>query len=93
MCLASQSFTKLNLSGRLRDHISANDPLSKALGYEGLADPLGDLQHSIAGTKSKLERKQNRLRDQRAQAARDKELTPTGGHIRSIAAFRAKRGG
>jgi hypothetical protein len=45
-----------------------------------------------AGTEHKPETKQNRLRDQRAVAARTKEATPTGGHIRSIAAFKATNG-
>lgn len=78
---------------KAREKISTIDPMSKALGYEGLADPLGEWMHRRAGTEHSLETKRNRLRDQRALAARTKEATPTGGHIRSIAAFKATNGG
>jgi hypothetical protein len=77
---------------QLKQTISRDDPLSKALGYEGLADPLGEWESRRAGTTTKLARKQERLRDQRAVAARTKEATPTGGHIRSIAAYKASSG-
>lgn len=77
---------------KLREKISTKDPMSKALGYEGLADPLGEWTARRAGTEHALETKRNRLRDQRAIAARTKEATPTGGHIRSIAAFKATSG-
>lgn len=77
---------------KLREKIAVNDPASKALGYEGLADPLGEFMHRRAGTEHALTKKQNRLRDERAVAARTREATPTGGHITSIAAMKARRG-
>lgn len=77
---------------KLKQQISANDPLSKELGYEGLADPLGEWEARQAGTTTKLERKRNRNRDALAISQRTKEATPTGGHIRSIAAYRAANG-
>lgn len=77
---------------QLKQRISRDDPLSKALGYEGLADPLGDWEARRSGRPTKLMEKQERLRDQRALAARTAEATPTGGHIRSIAAYKATSG-
>lgn len=79
-------------SAKLREKIAVNDPASKALGYEGAADPFGEAMHRWAGTEHALTKKQNRLRDQRALAARTAEATPTGGHITSIAAMKARRG-
>lgn len=77
---------------KLREHISANDPGAKALGYEGLGDPLGEAEARFVGEKTKLQRKQIRLRDERAIAARTAERAPQGGHITSIAAMKARRG-
>ncbi len=77
---------------KLRQHIAANDPGAKALGYEGLADPIGEWEARRTGKPTKLMRKRDRLRDERALAARTKEATPTGGHIRSIAAYKAASG-
>lgn len=93
MCMANlaNAFNKLPGS-KLREKIARDDPAAKALGYEGAADPLGEWAHRRAGTEHKLETKRNRLRDQRAVAARTKEATPTGGHIRSIAAYKAANG-
>ena len=91
MCTANFAGIFNQLPGsKLREKISTKDPMSKALGYEGLADPLGDFMHRQAGTQSALMKKQNTLRDQRALAARTAEATPTGGHIRSIAAMKAR---
>lgn len=94
MCTASFAnvFNKLPGS-KLREKIATKDPLSKALGYEGLADPLGEFMHRRAGTEHALTKKQNKLRDQRALAARTAEATPQGGHVTSIAAMKARRGG
>lgn len=94
MCTANiTNLMNKTITSRLREKISTNDPLSKALGYEGLADPLGEFMHRRAGTEHALTKKQNALRDQRAVAARTAEATPQGGHIRSIAAMKARRGG
>ena len=93
MCTAT--FAKLQnktLAARLREKIAVNDPASKALGYEGLADPFGEFMHRRAGTKHELDIKQEKLRDRRALAARTAEATPTGGHIQSIAAYKARTG-
>ena len=82
-----------NPSLKLREQISANDPLSKALGYEGLADPAGDLQRKVLGMgPSKLDRKIERNRDRLTQEHIDAERAPTGGHILSIAAKKARLG-
>lgn len=99
MCTATgfggifKKMMQANPSIKLREQISANDPASKALGYEGLADPLGDLQHSLAGTDSKLDRKIKRNQAARTQAAVDAERPGTAGHTLSIAAMKARRGG
>ena len=85
---------QLNIAQRVNDQVSKRDPLTRALGYEGLADPAGDFKRSLSGNKgdSPLERQMVRNRDRRALKARTREATPTGGHIVSIAASKARRG-
>lgn len=92
MCQGIAKIMNKTLTSRLREKIAVNDPLSKKLGYEGLADPLGEFMHKRAGTTHPLEAKQNRLRDERAQAARDVERPGTPGHHLSIAAKKARLG-
>ena len=85
---------KGSLSQRLREQIGANDPASKALGFEGAGDPWGDFLNRQAGRKSKLDKKIDRKAERQGQRAFDLSR-PDGppGHIASIAAMRAKRGG
>ncbi len=75
MCQSLASgIAKISTGGlhqKLKDKITVSDPLARALGYEGLADPLGDFKYRMAGKKSPLEIRQNKLRDQRAQAETD----------------------
>lgn len=91
MCTASFAgiFNKLPGS-KLREKIATKDPVAKAMGYDGMADPLGEFMHRQAGTDHALTIKGNKLRDQRALAARTAEATPTTGHIKSIAAMKAR---
>ena len=95
MCTAS--FAKLQtktLSAQLRERIGVADPAAKALGFEGAGDPWGEFWHRQAGTKSRLDKKIDAKAEREGQALFDASR-PDGapGHIKSIAAMRAKRGG
>lgn len=95
MCTANISnLLNKTLSARLREKISENDPLSRKLGYAGLADPIGDFQHRQAGTKSKTMLRAERMGERVGDANRDaayKEMVynTRPAHVRGI----AKRGG
>jgi hypothetical protein len=91
MCNATfaSAFNKLPGS-KLREKISVNDPISRKLGYAGLADPLGDFMHRQAGTKSQVMQRAERIGDRQATAQRDaaykaKVYEEPSAHVRAIA--------
>lgn len=77
---------------KLREKIATEDPLAKALGYDGLHDPLGEAQHKLMGTEHELNKKSRRRQERLTQEFKDAERAPTGGHIQSIAAKKARLG-
>lgn len=90
MCGAISNVMNKTLMGRLREKISVNDPLSRKLGYAGLADPLGDAMHRSAGTKSLTMKRAERMGERAGTANRDaayKELVynTRPAHVQGIA--------
>lgn len=78
--------------GQLRQTISRDDPLSKALGYEGLMDPLGDLESSLSGQPTKLDIKRRRNANEVATAQQNadyrRRVQAEGpGHVRAISGY------
>lgn len=90
MCMANVSnLMNKTLSARLRETISVNDPLSRKLGYAGLADPIGDFQHRQAGTKSKTMLRAERMGERQATAERNaayktKVYETPSAHVKNI---------
>ena len=94
MCGSIANLMNKTLASRLREKISVNDPLSRKLGYAGLADPLGDAMHRAAGTKSLTMKRAERMGERQGTAERDaayKRLVynTRPAHVQGI----AKRGG
>ena len=91
MCTASfAGILKKMPHNRLREKIAVNDPLSRKLGYAGLADPLGDYLHKKSGTKSLSMKRAERM-GERASGPAPRRAGPAT-HVNTIAARRVSGG-
>lgn len=94
MCKAVfKTMGKLNIAQHMMDKTDAADPLMKAMGYEGIMNPLNEATHKLGGTESGVTKKRNKNFEIAAQAAIDASgVQGTSGHVQSIA-MRKARGG
>ena len=95
MCTASfmGKLGKLDVAGRMREKISAGDPLMKQMGYAGVDDPASGLHARVEGRKTEVSKKASRIGLERATKAHQASgISGPPAHALNIAARKARGG-